>query len=131
MSYIKLNMARFLIVFLEIIISISLNSCLQAPKDEVARQIFAAYQDTAFVQESHDAYLISNKKEDNEVRSITVDKESNVWIATASGIFRKGVGTRIWEPVISGEERGPAYSVAANPDGAVLMGTWNGIYRFF
>ncbi len=130
MSHLKLNITRLLIVFLGIIISINLNSCLQAPKDEVTKQIFTATKDTAFVQESHDAYLISNNKEDNEVRSITVDKESNVWIATASGIFRKGVGTRIWEPVISGEERGPAYSVVANPDGAVLMGTWNGIYRF-
>ena len=103
MNYIKFYLARLLRVFFCIIISINLNSCQQAPKNEVTKQIFTTYPDTAFVQESHDAFLISNNKEDNEVRSIAVDKESNVWIATASGIFRKGVGTRIWEPVISGQ----------------------------
>lgn len=88
------------------------------------------YQDIPFVQETHVAYQISNNRADNEVRSIVVDKQSNVWIATASGIFCKNSGTREWKPVISGTDRGPAYSVVVNPDGSVLMGTWNGIYRF-
>jgi streptogramin lyase len=82
------------------------------------------------VQEVHDAYKVSNNQEDNEVRSIAIDKTANVWIATASGVFCKMAGTREWKPVISGEERGPAYSIVVNPDGAVVMGTWNGIFRF-
>ncbi|MDP2337363.1 MAG: two-component regulator propeller domain-containing protein [Bacteroidota bacterium] len=89
------------------------------------------YPDTAFVQETHDAYMVSPDNEDNQVRSIAVDQAANVWIATASGIFRKTADSRKWEPIISGEDRGPAYSIVVNPDGAVLIGTWNGIYRFF
>ena len=114
-----------------IIGALNFNSCRQDPKKEVSKHESIPYEDTAFIQESHDAYMISQNKEDNEVRSITVDKASNVWIATPSGVFRKAADSRRWEPVISGEDRGPAYSVAVNPDGAVVMGTWNGIYRFY
>jgi hypothetical protein len=88
------------------------------------------YQDTSFIQEYHDAYFISNIREDNEVRSITADSESNVWIAAASGVFIKKHDSSIWEPVITGDDRGPAYSIMSNFGGDVLMGTWNGIYRY-
>lgn len=88
------------------------------------------YQDVPFIQETHDGYLISDQADDNEVRSIAVDGQSNVWIATASGIFTRKAETRTWEPVISGENRGPAYVVVAKKDGTVLMGTWNGLYSW-
>jgi len=88
------------------------------------------YKDVPFIQEYQDGYLISNNAADNEVRSIAVDGQSTVWIATASGIFYKKNGTRNWNPIISGENRGPAYSVLAKTDGTVLMGSWNGIYSW-
>jgi len=105
-------------------------SCKQMIKPAGNVSNKAVYVDAPFLQEYHDAYFIGSKPEDNEVRSIAVDNESNVWIATASGIFRKGANTREWESVISAEERGPAYTVCVTRNGEVLMGTWNGLYKF-
>ena len=113
------------------IVVLNFYSCNVGPKTEGSKRALEVYNDTAFVQETHDGYLISANSEDNEVRSIAIDNGSNVWIATASGVFRKGADSRAWEPIITGPERGPAYCVVVNPDGAVLMGTWNGIYRYF
>jgi hypothetical protein len=130
MSYFKSYLQMQSWVIAGILIAGNLNSCRPVAEKEPAKQKLTAYPDTAFVQESHDAYMISENREDNEVRSIAVDEASNVWIATASGIFRKAHHSRSWEPVILGAARGPAYSVAVSRDGSILMGTWNGIYRF-
>ena len=100
-------------------------------KEQIHQQATAyeqVYHDTVFLQEFHEAYKISENPADNEIRSIDVDRESNVWIATANGIFRKNAGASEWMPVITGEDRGPAYSVNVDNDGSVLMGTWNGLY---
>jgi len=112
------------------IFSLGLISCQQEAKKTESTSGEEIYQDVPFVQEFHDAYMVGNNQADNEVRSIAVDRESNVWIATASGIFLKKADRRIWDPVITGDDRGPAYSVIVNPDGDVLLGTWNGIYRY-
>ncbi len=107
-------------------------SCSQNVKleKEVSVEKEKSYNDTPFIQESHDGYFISENNADNEIRSIAVDKESNVWVATASGIFVKEEVTREWTPIIKGNDRGPAYSVVVTNNGSVVMGTWNGIYRF-
>ena len=112
------------------VIVLNLTACRDLSKKEAAKPVLESYTDTLFVQESHVAYQISKNPADNEVRSILVDKEANVWIATASGVFVKKPGKREWEPIISGKERGPAYAVAVNENGDVLLGTWNGIYRY-
>ena len=91
---------------------------------------FQSVKDLAFTQETHIAYKISENRDDNEIRSIASDHESNVWVATAAGVFRKDCNSNDWIPGISGNDRGPAYSVAVKADGAVLLGTWNGIYQF-
>jgi hypothetical protein len=88
------------------------------------------YRDVPFIQEVHDGFKIGETPEDNDVRSIAVDSQSMVWIATASGVFNKKTGSRNWEPVITGENRGPAYSVAVKNDGTVMLGTWNGLYSW-
>jgi hypothetical protein len=105
-------------------------SCKIQPEKTESVEKDLVYQDVPFVQETHDAYLVGNNPGDNEVRSIAVDKESTVWIATASGIFKKTEGSRSWEPVISGDDRGPTYAVLVQENGSVLMGTWNGVYSF-
>lgn len=124
----KLKLSFFHVIFC--ILVVCLISCRQEAKKTDSSAQSEVYQDTPFVQETHDAFQISKNKADNEVRTIAVDLESNVWIATASGVFRKGADTKIWLPVITGEFRGPAYAVTVNPNGDVLMGTWDGIYRY-
>ncbi|MCF6223461.1 MAG: hypothetical protein L3J34_07000 [Flavobacteriaceae bacterium] len=119
--------------FIPVIIIISgfiLLSCNQRKKSKSVVSEQSSYNDTKFIQEYHEAYYISNNSADNEIRSIAVDDESSVWIATASGIFYKKVNTQLWNPVISGENRGPAYSVVVTKDNSVFMGTWNGLYRY-
>ena len=119
---------------LSIPVLFGLLSLISSCKNEDGRKLMDpsenVYQDSSFIQEYHNAFFISTIREDNEVRSITVDNESNVWIATASGVFVKKLDSAIWEPVIGEDDRGPAYSVISNNDGDVLMGTWNGIYRY-
>lgn len=126
------NSTKYLFQFLILIslFALSFFSCNQDDKAKTSTIDIPVYQDLPFVQEIHDGCQIGKNQVDNEVRSIAVDKEGNVWIATASGVFRKKPGSRVWDPVISGKDRGPAYAVCANDNGDVLLGTWDGIYRF-
>ena len=90
----------------------------------------SSVKDIPFIQETHTAFPVGNGAKSNEVRSIAVDQLQHIWIATADGVFRKNTDSRTWIPVITGEERGPAYDVAVREDGTVLLGTWNGLYSF-
>jgi hypothetical protein len=89
-----------------------------------------SYQDKPFLQEFHDAHPINGGVAENDVRSIVADKASNIWIATAAGIFRKQKNQRNWEAVITGPDNGPAYSVEADRENTLWLGTWNGLYTF-
>ena len=126
----KNNISVKLLFSVWLLVFVAFYSCKQQPADVKKIAEFTTYQDTAFIQEFHEAYFIGENEADNEIRGIAVDNESNVWVATASGIFRKEKDSKIWEPVISGEDRGPAYSVEIAADGTVFMGTWNGVYSF-
>ena len=86
--------------------------------------------DTAFWQEYHEGFIVGNNEGDNDVRSITVDESSNVWIASASGIFIKDKSKNTWSPVSDEGSRGPAYAVIADKESGVWMGTWDGVYQF-
>ncbi|CAG5070194.1 hypothetical protein DYBT9623_02934 [Dyadobacter sp. CECT 9623] len=90
----------------------------------------AFYQDKPFWQEYHEASLIGENAESNEVRSIFIDKEDNAWAATAGGIFKRNSGQSVWTKVISGENDGPAYAVAQDETGTIWLGNWNGLYKF-
>jgi streptogramin lyase len=105
-------------------------SCSNQTSQKEQVQSDAGYRDIPFIQETHDGFIIGENAADNEVRSIAVDKESTVWIAAASGVFKKAEGSRNWESVITGEDQGPAYSVLIQGNGSILMGTWNGVYGF-
>lgn len=118
------------IVVLAVVVQFGV-SCKTETKPQQTAAIDSLYTDVPFIQETHDGFLIGKNDADNEVRSIAVDNNSAVWIATASGIFIKEVDSREWQPVITGNDRGPAYSVLIKNDGTVLMGTWNGIYSWF
>src|SRR5688572_14240850 len=73
------------------------SGCGSPPDKPVAPAEPTTYRDTAFWQEYHEAYPIPQKLGSAEVRSIAVDAQDNVWIATASGVFRKAAGKKAWE----------------------------------
>ena len=104
-------------------------SCLQNPHPS-STEASLPVKDTLFIQEIHSAFKVGSDPKANEVRSIAVDQSQNIWIATADGIFRKSDDSRDWQPVITGEERGPAYSVVVCENGTVLLGTWNGLFSY-
>lgn len=118
---------KFLFVIIIILVAVS---CIKQTDEKEKVQTEQEYRDIPFIQETHEAYKIGENASDNEVRSIAVDPGSTVWIATASGVFKKKRDTHDWEPVISGVDHGPAYSVAVNLVGTVFLGTWNGIYSW-
>lgn len=88
------------------------------------------FKDTSFLQEYHHAYPLSNDLKEKEVRSIAVDKEGNVWIATAAGIMIKNKNESSWSSPFAVADKGPAFAVVADNDGTVWMGTWDGVYTF-
>jgi hypothetical protein len=109
---------------------VNLMSCKESDRVTVNDSNMDTYYDVPFIQEYHEAYMVSNNIADSEIRSIAVDHNSIVWIAAATGVFKKESGKKEWEEVISGDERGPAYSVVVNHYGDILIGTWNGLYRY-
>lgn len=124
-----INFRKCRIAFAVIIVVI-LASCRQSEKNTLKEADKDVYYDTPFIQEYHEAYMVGNNPDDNRIRSIAVDRESNVWVAAASGVFKKESQKSVWEAVLSGDERGPAYSVDVNAAGDILIGTWNGLYRY-
>ncbi len=82
-----------------------------------------------FWQEYHQPFILASA-EQNDVRNIAVDQFSNVWIATAAGIFKKDKDSRTWTQPIAENNRGPAYAVLADSQTGVWMATWNGVYQY-
>lgn len=118
----SLRITRQLTIFLLFIFSGSVANITAAEPLEV-------YHDVPFQQEYHDAYTVGENPAANNVRKIAVDAADNVWIATAAGVFVKENNQRDWQPVFTGENRGPAYTVVVDSTNAVWLGTWNGVYR--
>lgn len=90
----------------------------------------ASMKDTAFWQEYHEAFRVGESNSANEVRSIAVDGASNIWVATAEGVFMKKHDLSGWTCMIPGGDQGPAYSVVTDDANTVWLGTWNGAYLF-
>ena len=90
----------------------------------------ASMKDTAFWQEYHEAWRIGKSAAENEIRSIAVDDASNIWVATAAGIYMKRHKLAEWTNMISGDDKGPAYTVITDDAHTVWLGTWNGAYVF-
>ena len=66
--------------------------------------------DTTFLQEYHEGFPVGEQAADNNVRSIAVDKNNTVWIATAAGVFKKNALENQWVPVITGTNRAGLFS---------------------
>lgn len=100
------------------------------PVKQAVAGTFVQVTDTAFWQEYHQGFRIGKEADDNDVRSIAVDNDSNVWIATAAGVFVKSKNEDTWTAVTDDSLQGPAYAVAAGDAPEVWIGAWNGVYRF-
>lgn len=84
----------------------------------------AAQADTTFWQEYHESWPLPASSTDRNIRSIAIDVQNNVWIATGEGIFRKNAGQKTWQQTF----KGPAYSILT-AGASIWIGAWNGLYR--
>ncbi|MCF0061635.1 regulator [Dyadobacter chenwenxiniae] len=118
---------RFLKKCLLLLSIVLVAACKKEPREEIANLV---YQDKPFIQEFHEAFPVGDGTVENEVRSIAPDQESNIWIASAAGIFKKNKESREWTNMISSGDNGPAYAVACDQNGTMWLGTWNGLFSY-
>ena len=104
-------------------------SCTKSTSN-ISDSIEKVYKDIPFDQEYHEAYKISNEISENDIRSIAIDKNENIWVATTNGIFKKERDSKAWSSVINGVNKGPSYDVKVASNGAVWMATWDGTYKY-
>jgi hypothetical protein len=84
-----------------------------------------------FLQEYHEAYPVGNASNENNIRSITVDKSNTVYIANVMGAYKKIDGEASWSPLPFTEaDKGPAYNVAVDSDNILWIGNWKGVFEF-
>src|SRR5688572_5061255 len=107
---------------------VSLVSCRKSSHSSRDLADPTVYADTVFSQEYHEAYALNNGS-DNNVRSIAIDHDDNVWIATQNGVFRKNKRERVWFPMLPKEEQGPSFDVEADQQ-SVWISTWNAVFQF-
>ncbi len=85
--------------------------------------------DVPFTQEYHTPHF-PNGLNDANIRSVAADDQSNIWIATSEGIFKKTITGDTWQKVTDGLEDGPAYAVLYNAVSGIWAGTWKGVFHF-
>jgi hypothetical protein len=86
--------------------------------------------DAPFVQEYHEPFVVrAGDEAANDVRAVAVDAAGGVWAATGAGLFVLRAGADGWQSMLSGDDAGPVFDVAAGPDGAIWAGAWNGVYQ--
>ena len=106
----------------------------EAYSQQVANKLAAdtLYKDDkGFWQEYHEPYPVSANAAENNVRSIAVDKNATVWIATFAGVLMKKDGESTWAALpFTDADKGPAYAVAIDGNNVVWMGTWKGVFKY-
>jgi hypothetical protein len=117
-----------LLIYLIPVFAFILGSCLPNSKSPESSAELTNYKDTLFSQEYHEAYPLG-KSWDSNVRSIAIDLEDNVWIATRDGVFRKNKAEQSWLPILLKEEQGPSFDVEVDQE-SVWLSTWNAVYLF-
>jgi len=85
--------------------------------------------ETPFIQEYHVPYPIDDSEAANDVRSLAVDLQGNVWAATKAGIFLLSTGQTHWEKKMSAADEGPAFYAMGDSKNNVWLGAWNGAYK--
>jgi hypothetical protein len=82
--------------------------------------------DTPFWQDYHEPHPLSTPEE-NDVRSIALDGQGRVWVATADGVRFLQDGN--WKTPPGGKEVGLCWSLYTDGKGIVWAGAWNGLYK--
>ncbi len=100
------------------------------PAQKEHQSLGNTYREKGFLQEFHERFPVGNKAAQNDVRSIAVDSASNIWIATAAGVFFKQPGEYHWNEVTGGGHFSPAFSLLIDHKNTVWMGLWDGLYRY-
>ncbi|MCC6289760.1 MAG: regulator [Chitinophagaceae bacterium] len=89
----------------------------------------ASIADIPFTQEYHIPHFPKGLKDAN-IRNITIDDQSNIWIATSEGIFKKHINASVWEKITEGLEDGPAYTLLYDAISGLWAGTWKGVFHY-
>lgn len=95
--------------------------CLAAPAITQER---LPIPDVPFIQETHEAFPLSGSAE-NDLSSITVGPQGEIWVASQAGVHRLKAGT--WSTP-EGGRIGPCHSLWFDRDGVLWIGAWNGVY---
>lgn len=85
--------------------------------------------DIPFQQEYHMPHFPKGLNDAN-IRNVAVDDQSNIWIATSEGIFKKHINAATWEKMVAGLEDGPAYTVLYDDTLGIWVGTWKGLFHY-
>ncbi len=78
-----------------------------------------AVKDEPFSQEYHEAYPF-----EGAIRKILADRDQNIWIATATGVWKKDRDKKVWTQ----QYREPSFALASDDKGNIWMGTWNAVW---
>ena len=106
-----------------VLFAILLIACQQTPTQKTV------VKDVAFQQEYHVPYPVGTNTPENDVRSVIVDFEDNIWAACAAGIYKLDKTTSAWRQLMPPNEQGPAYNLAIDEKGVIWIAAWNGLYR--
>ncbi|MBD0776763.1 regulator [Maribacter sp. ANRC-HE7] len=116
-----------------LLIILSIISCKETPykTDETKAGNRSFYVDVPFEQEYHEGFWVEGNNPDaNDIRAISLDVDSNIWVATKDGIYRKKATSQDWQLMITDADQGPAYDVGLDATGTLWMATWNGVYTY-
>ena len=116
-----------------LLLILSVISCKKSDykTDEPRGENKSFYVDVPFEQEYHEGFLVNeNRPEANDIRAVSTDVDSNIWVATKDGVYRKKATSIDWQLMITDVDHGPAYDVALDSSGTMWMATWNAVYTY-
>ncbi len=83
--------------------------------------------DKPFAQPYREAFRVSDKSAENDVRAIAVDRQNRVWVATRAGV--RWLSDQGYERPKGEISDGPAFDVYVDKKNQVWAAAWDGLYR--
>jgi Tfp pilus assembly protein FimT len=106
-----------------IILLICLFACQESPQQQTS------VADSEFIQEFHQAFPLGNQPEINNVTTIAVDREDNLWAGTRTGLFFMAQMRGEWNALMTEKSAGPVFDISVDREGTVWIAAWNGLYK--